>query len=105
MTDRISQIKSMLDSNPSDSFLIHALALEYRKQNDFENSQLYFEKNLELHADYLGTYHAYGQLLETFKHPQKAIDIYTKGLAVAKAQNDQKTYNELQAAIDWVDED
>jgi len=105
MNEKIKQLEQYLAQQPEDAFLIHAMALEYRKAGDFINSQQYFEKNLQLHPEYIGTYHAYGQLLEMHQQPNQAIEIYTKGLEVAQAQKDFKTYNELQSAIDLVDED
>lgn len=105
MSERIIELKALLEETPNDSFLIHALALEYRKINNFEKSSFYFNQNLELHPDYLGTYYAYGKLLEMNHYFHKAKEIYEKGMQVAKAQNDMKTHNELQAAIDWMDEE
>lgn len=105
MSERVVELKALLDESPNDSFLIHALALEYRKINNFEKSAYYFNLNLELHPDYLGTYYAYGKLLETNQYLHKAKEIYEKGMLVAKDQNDMKTYNELQAAIEWMDEE
>lgn len=104
MTDKIAQIEALLNDQPGDAFLTHALALEYRKIGDFEKSAQFFESNLSMHKEYLGTYHAYGQLLEQFKYFDKAIDIYTQGLDIARSQNDMKTFRELQAAIDWIDD-
>lgn len=104
MTDKITQLEELLKAQPGDSFLTHALALEYRKIGDFEKSSAYFQQNLDTYPDYLGTYHAYGQLLEQNNHIQKAIEMYAQGLTIAKKLGDQKTFNELQSAIDWIED-
>lgn len=103
MTDRITQIEALLSESPTDAFLLHAMSLEYKKLENFEKSKYFFDKNLELNPDYLGAYYAYGKLLEAHHYPEEALEIYEKGKVLAQAQNDIKTYNEIQAAIDWMD--
>lgn len=96
--DRIERLKSFLESNPDDSFLLHALALEYIKEgNDAEARQL-FEELLIREPDYVGSYYHLAKLLERNGERDLAIAWYEKGMAAAKEANDQHAYNELQAA-------
>lgn len=100
MIDRISKLNELLQNQPEDSFLRHALALEYVKvQNDDKARQL-FESILEKEPDYLGTYYHLGRLLERVGADEEAMIIYEKGLAVAQAVGDHHTKNELQMALD-----
>jgi Tfp pilus assembly protein PilF len=98
MPDRIEKIKTFLKDAPQDCFLNHAMALEYVKTGDEENARKYFEINLANDAGYVATYYHLGKLLERVKEPEKAIVIYEKGMAAAKAAKDMHSYSELQNA-------
>lgn len=98
--DRIEKIKSFLEQNPKDAFLIHALALEYLKLEDAEQALACFKHNQELNPDYVGTYYHLGKLLEQLGNEQEAALIYEQGMQEARNQKDQHAYNELQSALD-----
>lgn len=103
--ERIASLLNLLQTTPEDAFLLHALALEYGKINDSENASLYFEKNLNLHPDYLPTYYHYAKLKEQLDL-ERAILLYQKGIELAQQQQDFKTKNELELALDFIiDED
>ena len=98
--DRISKLKAFLESSPEDSFLKHALALEYIKLNDDDAARRLFEEVLEHEPGYIGSYYHLGKLLERAGEQDKAGNIYEKGMAAAKAAKDMHAYNELQAAYE-----
>lgn len=100
MSDRIEKIKAFLKENPSDSFLNHALALEYVKAGDEELARQHFEMNLNNAPTYVATYYHLGKLLERTGLQQEAIAIYEKGMEQAKAAKDMHSYNELQGAYE-----
>jgi Tfp pilus assembly protein PilF len=98
--DRINKLREYLQSAPSDSFLRHALALEYVKIGDEDASRKLFESILESDPSYVGSYYHLGKLLERVGEEQLAIQWYEKGMAAAKTAGDQHSYNELQAAYE-----
>ncbi len=98
--DRIAQLKQFLESSPNDSFLKHALALEYIKLGDDITARKLFEELLAHEPGYTGSYYHLGKLLERVGDPQAAISTYEKGMAMAKAANERHTYNELQSAYE-----
>jgi len=49
---------------------------------------------------YALAYHAFAFLLERQGENESAIQWYEKGMAAARKQNDQHSYNELQAAYE-----
>jgi len=100
MQDRMERLKAFLKESPDDSFLKHALALEYIKIGNDEEAKTMFESNLHKDAGYVATYYHLGKLLERAGAQQEAIDIYEKGMQVAKAAGDMHSYNELQAAYE-----
>jgi len=100
MQDRIERLKTFLKESPNDSFLKHALALEYIKIGNDSDAKQMFESNLTADEAYVATYYHLGKLLERTGAQQEAILIYEKGMQVAKAAGDMHSYNELQAAYE-----
>ena len=93
--NKIERITQMLQSNSKDAFLRHALALEYIKINELEKAKIVFENLLDDEPTYVGSYYHLGKLYETLGNDKMALDVYEKGMAIAKEQNDKQAYNEL----------
>ena len=98
--DRINKLQEYLRSAPTDSFLRHALALEYIKISDDDAARKLFESIMHDDPSYVGSYYHLAKLLERTGEEQLAIQWYEKGMAAAKAAGDQHSYNELQAAYE-----
>lgn len=98
--DRIAQIHQMLEKNPKDNFLRHALALEYIKTGDDSKARELFEAILNEFPDYVGSYYHLAKLLERTGETEKAIQWYEKGMDVAKKAGDRHAYSELQGAYE-----
>jgi Tfp pilus assembly protein PilF len=98
--ERINKLQQYLLSAPTDSFLRHALALEYIKISDDNSARKLFESILGDDPSYVGSYYHLAKLLERIGEEQLAIQWYEKGMAAAKAAGDQHSYNELQAAYE-----
>ncbi|MFY9311118.1 MAG: tetratricopeptide repeat protein [Bacteroidia bacterium] len=104
MTSRILSIQEMLEKEPGDSFLRYALALEYSKEDISKAIEL-LEELLAKDPNYLGAYYQLGKYYEQNGNTSKAADCYTKGITIAKAQNNRKTLGELNEALLMLDED
>lgn len=87
-----------LNATPEDSFLQHALALEYIKLGKDPDAKLLFEKILDREPAYIASYYQLGQLLEREGQVASAIDCYQKGMTVAKIVGNNKAFHELRAA-------
>lgn len=98
--NRIEKLKEFLQITPNDSFLLHALALEYIKAGNDGEAGKCFAAVLENDPEYVGSYYHYAKLLERKNEKEAAISIYEKGIAVAKAVNNRHALSELQAAYD-----
>lgn len=98
--DRINKLKEYLAASPADSFLQHALALEYIKIGEEDEARKLFENILNRDTAYIGTYYHLAKLLERTGHNDEAIQWYEKGMTAAKQAGDQHSYNELQAAYE-----
>jgi len=98
--DRIAKIAGMLKDNPADSFLQHALALEYIKLGNDEVARGLFEKLLSENLGYVGSYYHLAKLLERNEKTEEAIKVYEKGMEEAKKAGDNHAYGELRAAYE-----
>ena len=100
MSERIERLMAFLKDSPHDSFLNHALALEYVKAGNEELARKHFEINLAGFPGYVATYYHLGKLLERVGERERAIAIYEQGMEQAKAAKDMHSYNELQGAYE-----
>lgn len=98
--ERIEKLKAFLAQNPADSFVQHALALEYVKLNKDGDAKKEFEALLERDEKYVGSYYHLAKLLERSGDTERAIAYYEKGMEIAKGLKDNHAYNELQAAYE-----
>jgi Tfp pilus assembly protein PilF len=98
--DRITKLKELLHTNPSDSFVQHALALEHIKLNDDVTAREMFEKILHREPSYIGSYYHLAKLLERTGKTGDAIKVYEKGMEQAKNAGDNHAYNELRSALE-----
>ena len=98
--DRIERLKEFLAANPNDSFVQHALALEYVKLGEDARAQELFERILDKDENYIGSYYHLARLLERKGEKDKAKAVYEKGLLKAKESGERHAYNELLAAYE-----
>lgn len=98
--DRVEKIKEMLAENPKDSFLKHALALEYIKLGNDTNARKLFESILENEPGYIGSYYHLAKLLERIDETDEAIKVYEKGMEEAKKAGDNHSLSELKSAFE-----
>ncbi|TCC90424.1 tetratricopeptide repeat protein [Pedobacter frigiditerrae] len=95
---RLTKLLEFFENEPNDSFILYALATEYNSLNDTDNAFAYYLKLVNYHPTYVGTYYHLGKLYEKTGEKDKAIDIYQKGMASARAKRDTHALSELQGA-------
>ena len=98
--NRIEALKKFLSDDPDDAFASYALALEYIKMNRIADAIFLLEQLLMKDPDYLAAYYQLGKLFEMNHDFEKSAATYQRGMEVARKKNDQKTFNELQSALD-----
>lgn len=98
--ERIEKLREFLKSNPTDSFLEHALALEYCKLGDDSTARALFEKILAREPTYIGSYYHLAKLLERKGDNEAAIQWYEKGMEAAKKAGDNHALGELRSAYE-----
>lgn len=98
--ERLEKLFNFHKANPNDPFIIYAIASEYVKQKDAQRALRYFQELIDEHPEYVGTYYHFGKLYESIQEKEKAIEIYKKGIIVAKNANNLHALAELQSVHD-----
>jgi tetratricopeptide (TPR) repeat protein len=99
MSDRLKQLTEFYNEDPNDPFNIYGLALEYLKTDSLKSLEL-FEKLIANHPDYVPTYYHAARLLQDLNERARAIEVYQKGMLIARKANNNKALRELQSAHD-----
>lgn len=103
--ERIEKILNFLKESPNDSFLEHALALEYIKLGEVVKAKQIFLNLLDRDPAYIGSYYHLAKLLESSGQPAEAVNWYKRGMLEAEKQKDMKTYHELETALEELTDD
>jgi Tfp pilus assembly protein PilF len=98
--DRIEKLKEFLAANPADSFVQHALALEYIKLGNDAEARSLFEAILDRDPAYIGSYYHLAKLLERNNLIDEAIRVYEKGMEEAKKAGEMHALGELRGAYE-----
>ena len=93
-------MKELLVQNPTDSFLQHALALEYIKLGNDEAARGLFEKLLNENPGYIGSYYQMAKLQERLGETDKAVQLYKQGMEEAMKAGDNHAFGELRGAYE-----
>ena len=99
MPTRLEQLQQMLLQEPNDEFLQYAIAMEYVSANEMQKAVAGLEKILVSNKNYLAAYYQLGKCFEAQNKITEAKNIYEQGIAIAHAQNKQKTLSELREAL------
>jgi len=108
MASRLNELQEFLKEAPNDPFLKYAITMEYKKSGDVVKVKEGFADLLLNHPDYVGTYYHYAKFLEEQGDLPTSLDIYKRGLEVAKRIGNRHAYNELLGAYNLaqgIDED
>lgn len=103
--NRLDNLLKLLEKQPEDAFLNYAVALEYNAAGDIEKAEEFFNKLYSQHTDYLPQYYQLGLFLIKKGKLEEALDVFGKGMVLAKTQKDNKTYNELREVYENLEEE
>lgn len=98
--DRIEKLLGFLRESPQDSFLQHALALEYMKEGNFEGAVSLFREILDRDPGYIGSYYHLGKALENTGDAGEALQVYERGMEMSRKAKDNHALNELRNAYE-----
>ena len=101
---RLANLIALQKKSPEDPFFKYAIALEHISSNDYQKAILLFEELYDSNSDFLPTYYQLAKLLEG-SNIERAKQIYYEGIKLAMLEKDIKTMNELQSALNILEED
>ena len=74
----------MSAEDPDDAFTRFAIASEYLKRGNNSEALTFFEKLIQDHPKYVGTYYHAARLYASFGDREKATNIFEKGIRIAQ---------------------
>jgi tetratricopeptide (TPR) repeat protein len=96
---RLDKLKGMLEKSPGDTFLLYAMAMEYRKSGDAKSSLEFLDKVIQHDWGYCYAYHQKGQILESAGDMEGARQAYRLGIDAASRKGDRHAGEEISAAL------
>lgn len=99
MSKRLPYLLQLLESSPTDSFVLFAIAKEYENAADPAQALSYYKKLHDTDPAYVGLYYHLGKLYEQQQDAGNAISTYKQGIEVARKVSDFHALSELQGAL------
>lgn len=104
-TNRLDQLLQLLKESPRDSFLLFALAKEYEKRGELEESLHYFRRIQANDPDYVGMYYHLGKACQQLRRADEARAAFEEGMKRARKLGEAHAHNELAAALAMLTEE
>jgi Tfp pilus assembly protein PilF len=93
----------MLAKSPGDTFLLYAVAMEYKKRNQPKEAIQMFDQVIQHDWGYCYAYHQKGLVLESLGDVDTARQAYRAGIDAAKRKGDQHAAEEIAAALSMIE--
>ena len=101
---RLDQLLEMLKTEPDDTFLNYALALEYDKLEKQDESLRLFQKLMALEPPYVPAFFMAGQMLQRLDRTEEASTILTSGIAQAQQQGNSHAAGEMREFLAMIND-
>ncbi len=105
MSLRLQQLMALWEANPTDTFVLFAIAKEYEKIGDDTQALTWYVRLQETDPTYVGLYYHLGRLHERMGRSADALEVYRKGMQVARQTGDLHAWSELNAVRMEIDPD
>ena len=101
-SERMLKLQQMLEREPSDTFILYALALEHKKANDAAQAITYLERVIAADPGYCYAYHQRGLIHESTGDVEAAKRSYREGIEAARKKGDAHAQGEIEAALEMI---
>ncbi len=98
--ERIEQLKSILEQDPSNTLTRYALGMEYSNAGDVDASVAEFQALVTANPGYANAYFMAAQALSNAERKEEAKDWLRRGIAAAQKTNNKHAESEMQAMLD-----
>ncbi len=99
MNKRLELLTKMVNSGTADSFAHYALALEYKKEQQFDAALEAFTNLRSKDPQYLPMYLMAGQMLGSLGRASEAQEWLRAGIELANKQGNSQALGELQSEL------
>lgn len=101
---RLEVLQTFLADDPDDSFNHYAIALEYVSLKQYDNAIKKFQELITLDQNYVPAYHQLGLLLGSMGRKDEALRTFEQGIQIAALVGDTHAQQEMQEAMDALDD-
>ncbi|TDJ32815.1 MAG: tetratricopeptide repeat protein [Gammaproteobacteria bacterium] len=101
----IKALEKLLSEGPDTAMLRLSLANAWLREGDAERAGEHVARAVELDPGYSAAWKLYGKLLADSNCPEKAIDVYQRGIEVARKQGDKQAEKEMRVFLKRVRKD
>lgn len=98
--DRLTQLLSILESEPNDAFCLYGVAQEYVRRGESLVAVAWFDRCLAADPGHCYAYYHKAKALEDAGREADAVATLRLGLAQAKAARDGQAISEIAAYLD-----
>lgn len=102
-SEKLQKLTGMLDRMPNDTFLLYAIAMEYRKLGAAPQALEFLQRTIAVDPDYAYAYFQRGQVFEDTGDTESAKAAYRDGIAAADRKGDAHARNELAQALQLIE--
>lgn len=99
-TERIAQLKELLEADPANTLARYALGMEYSGAGDADAAVAEFKELLSRTPDYTNAYFMAAQALAAADRKDEAKQWLHDGLATAQRTGNRHAASEMQAMLD-----
>lgn len=102
MTNRIDQLKKLLEADPNDAFCLYGLAFEYEKAGENELAIEHFDLSLAADPDFCYAYYHKARAQKALGDAPGAVATLQAGLERARATGDGKAESEITSLLQTI---
>ncbi len=100
MPDRLEALLQFYEKDPSDSFVIYGIALEYISRKELDKGEEFLKILIKNDPKYVPAYMQYARLKENLNEIEEAKKLYLMGINAAKEIGDNEAIKEMEEFLD-----
>lgn len=99
MSDRLSQLRNLLDKDPLDAFCMYGIAMEYSKSGNHTEAIAWFDRTMEVDPAYSYAWYHKARVQEQSGDPIGARQTLEAGIIQADEIGDTHAVEEMQELL------
>ena len=98
-SDRLSQLRNLLESDPHDAFCMYAIAMEYAKTNHNQEAIAWFDRTIETDPSYCYAWYHKARCQFDAGDNEGATQTLQEGMKKSDEQGDSHANEEMRALL------